>query len=219
MTSEFDPGAFSLLKKFSTPSVFLDVGTPGAFTSNIRVDTKNGMAKAVRHLVNLGHRDVLLIRNSQKSAKEPSLLSHQSRSEGFLEAIKKCRSKGARAHIVDVEGSGADAGRRAIQQALKSDHFTAVIATTDMIALGASRGLQDAGINIPDDISLVGFDNTYVCEFMTPPLTTIEIPIEELGRSAVQLLMSSIEESAPGRELTLPTRLILRKSTSAPPGS
>jgi DNA-binding LacI/PurR family transcriptional regulator len=216
MTSEFDAKAFQLLQSSRTPTVFLDVGTPGPRISNIRVDTKSGMVLAVRHLVSLGHRDILLICNSQKGEIEPALLSHRYRSEGFMAAIEKYHSRGARAHIFDAPGPGAHAGLKAIQSALRSDQFTAVVAITDLVALGACRGLHSAGMRIPQDVSVVGFDNTYICEFTNPPLTTIDIPTDALSKSAVQLLLSAVQNEKPGLELTLATELIVRKSTGPP---
>jgi hypothetical protein len=89
----------------------------------------------------------------------------------------------------------------------------AVVAIPDMVALGAYRGLQAVGMRIPEDISVVGFDNTYICEFINPPLTTIDIPKDELSRSAVRLLRWVGQNEEPGHELTLATELIVRQST------
>ena len=216
ITSEFNTRAFQMLQLSATPSVFLDVGVPGPHISNIRVDTRKGMALAVGHLVDLGHRDILLIRNSQKMAKEPSLLSHRYRNEGFKSVIERFRNKGVEGHIVDVPGPGPDAGYRAIQMALETKSFTAVVAITDMVALGAFRGINEAGLRIPQDISVVGFDNTYISEFTNPALTTINIPKGQLSKTAVELLLGAIQDMAPGQELTLPTELVVRGSTGPP---
>ncbi len=78
--------------------------------------------------------------------------------------------------IEDIPGPGAMAGLKAIRRALKTERFTAVVAITDMVALGVYRGLCEAGLRIPQDASVVGFDNTYLCEFMNAPLTTVHIP-------------------------------------------
>jgi DNA-binding LacI/PurR family transcriptional regulator len=216
MTSEFDARVFQMLQSSTTPSVFLDVGIPGPHISNIRVDTKNGMALAVRHLVDLGHRDILLIRNTQKPGKEPMLLSHRYRNEGFKSVVDRFRTKGVKSHIVDVPGPGADAGYEAIQTALRTVSFSAVVAITDLLALGALRGMKEAGLRIPEDVSVVGFDNTYISEFTDPPLTTINIPKDQLGETAVDLLLSAIQDKGVGRELTLSTKLIVRSSTGPP---
>jgi LacI family transcriptional regulator len=217
LTSEFDEESFALLKSSDTSSVFLDVGTPGPHMGNIRVDTKGGMVLAVHHLVELGHRDILFVRNSQKSEPEPSLLSHLYRNQGFSEAIRKYRSEGVRATVLDFPGPGAHAGLKAIRKALRTTHFTAAIAITDMVALGVCHGLTEAGLRIPQDVSVIGFDNTYLSEFMSPAMTTVNIPKETLCKDAVEMLLEEANGKQNGREVKLATELIIRKST-APPG-
>jgi DNA-binding LacI/PurR family transcriptional regulator len=219
MTSEFDTEASKLIAESDTPTVFLDVGKVSGRMSNICVDTKNGMAMAVRHLVGLGHRDILLLRNSVDSESYPSMLSHRNRSAGFKSAIEEYRRKGVRARSFDIPGPGASAGLRAIQAALEEEKFTAVVAISDLVALGAYRGLIEAGLRIPQDVSVVGFDNTYLSEFMNPALTTIDIPKSELSKTTVELLISAVEDERPGVELTLPTTLVVRGSTAPPPGT
>lgn len=218
VTSEYDDEAFRLLQSSGTPATFLDVAVPGKTISNIKVDSKRGMISAVRHLVELGHREILFIRNSRKLETSPTLLSHRSRSDGFTSAVRKYASRDAKAHVIDEPGPGAHAGLRAIESALKTTSFTAVVAITDMVALGVYRGLQAAGLRIPQDISVVGFDNTFLCEFLNPPLTTVNIPREELSRIAVDLLLAAVEDKAPGQERRLATQLIVRSSTAPPPG-
>ncbi len=216
LTSEFDDDAFSLLKSSNIPSVFLDVGTPGPHTGNIRVDTKGGMFLAVHHLVELGHRDILFVRNSRKAEKEPSLLSHRYRSQGLMEAVRKSGADKVKVQVVDISGPGAHAGLRAIRSVIKDRSFTAVVAITDTVAFGVYRGLDEANLRVPQDVSVIGFDNTYLSEFMNPPLSTINIPKEDLGKSAVEMLLQDGESEKHGREVKLRTELIIRKSTAPP---
>ena len=212
MTSERDKTAFDVIEQSGVPSVFLDVGRSGPTSTNIRVDSRGGMMAAVQHLIELGHRDLLLVRNSQKSS---PLLSHRYRYQGFAAAVEACGVADLRTHVVDVAGSGADAGLEAIASALGRLPFTAVMAVTDMVALGVYRGLQQRGVSIPGDVSVVGFDNTYVSRFLHPPLTTVDIPRGELSRLTVEALTSS-EKERRGVSVKLPTALILRESTAAP---
>lgn len=216
LTSEFDEESIAQLKTSTTSSVFLDVGSVGPNMSNIRVDTKSGMVHAVRHLVELGHRDILFVRNSVKIEPEPSLLSHRFRNQGFAEAIRKYKAQGAKAIIEDIPGPGAMAGLKAIRRALKTERFTAVVAITDMVALGVYHGLCEAGLRIPQDASVVGFDNTYLCEFMNPSLTTVHIPRDVLCKAAVEMLLESAEGKQGGREVKIATNLVVRNSTASP---
>lgn len=216
LTSEFDEEAFALLKSSNTPSVFLDVGTPGPHVGNIRVDTKRGMFLAVRHLVELGHREILFVRNSQKDDQEPSLLSHRSRNQGFTAALRKYRAEKIRPLVVDCPGPGAHAGLEAIRKALRGEHFTAVVAITDMVALGVYKGLNEAGLRVPQDVSVIGFDNTYLSEFMIPSLSTVDISKVVLSELAVEMLLQEAETDERGREVKIATDLIVRKSTAPP---
>jgi DNA-binding LacI/PurR family transcriptional regulator len=174
------------------------------------------MFAAVNHLIHLGHRKLLLIRNSQKDA-GPPLHSHRLRDQGFAAAIKKCGLHDLKTLTVDVAGPGADAGLQAIAGMTEKNAFTAVIAITDMVALGVYRGLQESGLRIPEDVSVIGFDNTYISRFLTPSLTTVDIPRDELSRAVVAALLSPDKEREDGAQIKLPTRLIVRESTAPPP--
>jgi len=216
LTSEFDEEAFELLKASNTPSVFLDVGNPGPHMGNISVDTKGGMILAVRHMVELGHRDILFVRNSQTTETELSLLSHRKRNEGFSEAIAKYRSKGVKGVIMDFPGPDTYAGLKAIRKALKTSHFTAVIAMTDLVALGVYHGLNEAGLRIPQDVSVIGFDNTYLAEFSSPAMCTVDISRKSMCEAAVGMLLEEATSGKSGREFKLSTNLIVRNSTAPP---
>lgn len=175
LTSEFDEEASTILKKSNTPSLFLDVGTPGSHIGNILVDTKTGMFLAVQHLVELGHRQILFVKNSQTAKAEPSLLSHRYRSQGFMAAMRKYHATGVHSKVVDLPGPAANAGLEGIHAALREHLFTAVVAINDLVALGVYKGLHEAGLRIPEDVSVVGCDNTFICEFMNPSLTTVRV--------------------------------------------
>jgi DNA-binding LacI/PurR family transcriptional regulator len=215
MTSERDDEAFSAAEASGIPVVFLDVGKPGKRATNIRVDLRGGMFAAVNHLIHLGHRELLLIRNSQKDC-GPPLLSHRLRDQGFAAAVRKCGIRGLKTLTVDVAGPGADAGQQAIATMAEKSAFTAAIAITDMVALGVYRGLQERGLRIPEDVSVIGFDNTYISRFLTPSLTTVDIPREELSRAVVAALLTTDKERKDGAQIKLATRLIVRESTATP---
>lgn len=211
MTSEHDEVARQLVEESGTRAVFLDIGKATESTSIIRVDSRGGMRAAVEHLLHLGHRDLLYVRNSQKTTEE-GLLSHQLRDQGFASAIRDCKTHGLNATIVDIPGSGADAGEQAIASVFGKKRFTAVIAVTDTVAMGVYRGLQARGVRIPHDVSVVGFDNTYFTRFLNPPLTTVDVSRVELSRLAVAALLGS----EPSCLLSLPTTLVVRESTATP---
>ena len=215
LTSEYDEEAFKMVQHSQVPSVFLDVGKPGPLSTNIRVDTRAGMMAAVEHLVTLGHRSLLLVRNSSAGV-GTALLSHKFRDQGFAAAIKRCSIEGVRSSVVSISGLPAEAGDQGIESAWGKSDFTAVVCTTDLVALGVYRALHRRGARIPEDISVVGFDNTYLSAFLAPPLTSVDIPRKKLSQLVVEALLSTEGRQRSDGTLRLATSLILRNSTAPP---
>lgn len=215
ITSEHDQEARKLVLASGIPSVFLDVGKPIKNSATISVDSRGGMQAAVEHLIQLGHRDLLFVRNSEKKS-GTALLSHKLRDEGFAAAVRAYRSLGLNTNTVDISGPGADAGQRAIASVLGRVRFTGIVTVTDTVAMGVYRGLQACKLRIPHDVSVVGFDDAYFCRFLNPPLTTVSISREELSRMAVEALLQPQLPSGRGRSFKLETHLIVRESTAAP---
>ncbi len=211
LTSEHDNTARDLVINSGVRAVLLDAGRPEGHCSVLRVDASGGMRSAVEHLIALGHRELLYVRNSQKAG-GPPLRSHRLRDRGFAAAVRSSSASKLRTHTVDVHGPGADAGEKAIADAWGKLAFTAVIATTDMVAMGVYRALQDRGVRVPQDVSVIGFDNAYFSRFLSPPLTTVDVPRSEMSRIVVQSLM----QEGPGRLLRLATELVHRSSTATP---
>lgn len=212
LTSENDSISRELVRSSGVPAVFLDEGKPEEHLSILRVDCRNGMRAAVEHLIQLGHRGLLYVQNSQEVS-GPPFLSHRFRKEGLAAALRACIVPGLRTRVIDIHGPGADAGEQAIVSAFASEHFTAVIAMTDLVAMGVYRGLQSRNLRIPEDVSVVGFDDIYFSRFLNPPLTTVNVPRVMLSRVVVQTLL----EGKSGKLLQLPTELVLRSSTATPP--
>ena len=215
MTSEYDEEAFSLIRDSQVPAVFLDVGKPGPYSTNLRVDTRGGMIAAVEHLVTLGHRSLLLVRNT---AAGTALLSHKLRDQGFATAIRRCGIDGIRSSVISIPGLPAEAGDQAVESVWGTVDFTAIVCTTDLVALGVYRALHQRSLRIPEDVSVVGFDNTCLSAFMAPPpLTSINIPRAELSRICVSALLPPEQGQRPQpSSIRLKTNLVLRSSTAPP---
>lgn len=211
LTSEDDAVSRAMIQASGVPAVFLDAGKPEGNCSILRVDSRGGMRAAVEHLIQLGHRDFLYVRNSQRT-QGPVLLSHRLRHLGFAAAVRSVGSRGVRTHTVDLPGQGADAGEEAIRTTWGMFKYTAVVANTDLVAMGIFRGLQVKDLRIPEDVSVVGFDNTYFSRFLNPPLSTVDVPRPQLSRFVVEALLGKLS----GQLLPLPTRLVLRSSTAPP---
>ncbi len=104
------------------PAVFLDTGKPTETSSVIRVDSRGGMKAAVEHLLLLGLRELLFVRNSQKASGQ-SLLSHKLRDKGFSAAVRACKVHGLKTTVIKVHGPGADAGEQAIESVFGKVRF------------------------------------------------------------------------------------------------
>ncbi len=217
ITSEHDETSRRLIAESGVPAVFLDSGKPSENAAVLRVDSRGGMKAAVEHLIKLGHRELLFVRNSRQSnqgAMSPPLLSHRLRDQGFAAAARACATHDLKTTVVDMEGPGADAGELAIASVFGKARFTAVIAITDMVAMGVYRGLQARGVHIPRDVSVIGFDNTYFSRFLNPPLSTVDVPRVDLSKMTVEFLVNRGADSR--RLFPLRTSLVLRESTAPP---
>jgi DNA-binding LacI/PurR family transcriptional regulator len=112
-----------------------------------------------------------------------------------------------------------DGGRRAAAELLKSrakDMPTAVIAANDLMAIGAISEIESAGLNVPADVSVIGFDDIALAAVTRPALTTVHLPLGDLGAKAVEVLLGSLEDMAKaGVEVKIPATLVVRDSTAA----
>ncbi|MCW5982226.1 MAG: LacI family DNA-binding transcriptional regulator [Bryobacteraceae bacterium] len=206
MTSQLDPALVDELVGADVPVVRLDAGPTGRGRGNIRVDYSTGAAEAARHLLDGGHRRIGFITGPLQRV---SAVTFQN---VLVEAIAACGLP--LPHIVEGDNTmdGGEAGlRRLLEQA---PDCTAVMCGHDMAALGAVRAAREMGLSVPEDISIVGADDVAFARYAQPPLTTIRVPRDALGRMAVEALRTMIRSKRrPGRESVLETRLIVRRST------
>jgi DNA-binding LacI/PurR family transcriptional regulator len=180
----------------------------------VDVDNTAGTRMAVEHLVELGHRRIAVI-----AWPEDSLTGHY-RLQGYLEGMQSAGLPVAPEWILRTEHSEA-AGRQAMHAllALPPDRRpTAVVTMSDLMAIGAMNALYEAGLQPGRDVSIVGFDDVPMAQYLHPPLTTLRQPIVEVGERVVQMLLAIIEgEPLEERRVLLPPRLIVRGSTARTP--
>lgn len=209
MTSEADPAMMTELTRRGIPTVFMDTGKPGSHTANIRIDYAEGIHEALQHLVSLNHRRIAFI------AGPLELESARVRHAAFISGME---SRGlAELGVVEngnhrIEG-GAEAMRRLLQLPQRP---TAVISSNDLTAIGALGVILEAGLRVPDDISLIGFDDISFAHLTQPPLTTIQLSRAQLAVTAFAALEALIRnEGGSHTDYTIPTHLVLRSSTRA----
>lgn len=177
----------------------------------IDIDNRASAASAVRHLVSLGHRDIGMIVHAP-----PTFYAARDRHAGFRAAMKDAGLRVNAAWVKDANLS-EESGYRAMKEILRAPRRpTAVFAGNDVVAYGAAQAIKEAGLSIPRDISLVGFDDDLASRYFNPPLTTVTNPAPGLGAEAARLVISLLKSRpVPRTRSVLPTTLAVRESCRA----
>jgi DNA-binding LacI/PurR family transcriptional regulator len=211
MTAELEPKLIDELQRKQVRVVFNDLGIVNEFMSNIVLDYSVGIEEAVSHLVSLGHEKIAHIAGSK------TIRSGIIRREAFISAMKKHLPKTKKYRIFEGDFR-FEGGRMAARAILDSGKLpTAVVVANDMMALGAMNEFKSTGLSIPSDISVVGFDDIAFASFSEPSLTTVCSPRVEIGRRAIEALITTIKSpNQTGVEVKIPTYLIVRNSTAPP---
>lgn len=205
MTSGVDPAMAQHLAEHGIASVFLDSDGPGLRKGNIRLDYAKGAGEAVRYLHNLSHRRFALIAGPQQRA------SHSSYRAAVELELKKL---GLKLHVVEGNNDAESGAEAAARLLTLSEPPTAVLCSNDLTALGAMRSFAKCGLAVPKDISVVGADDVPLAALSQPPLTTVRIPREQLGKLALDILHAMLGSARrTGTEFLLATDLVIREST------
>lgn len=192
------------------PLVFLDHKPAGDHCS-VSVDDVAGARLAVQHLLALGHHRVAYVRGGH------GLRQHVERAQGAREAIVAAGLDPASALVeVTQDGMGIQDGLLAAQELLAGDLPTGVFCANDMMAFGVYRGLTRAGVKVPEDVALVGYDDIDFAADWSVPLTSVRQPTDELGYLAAQLLFehSTGDSAHVHRQTVLQPELIVRNSST-----
>jgi DNA-binding LacI/PurR family transcriptional regulator len=193
------------------PTALIARDMPSLSVDTVLVDDFVGGYKATSHLISLGHQDIAFIVGNLNN------LSEKERLRGYKQALQEAEVKVDEKNIVSGNLSIEDA-KGTMKDLLKSaKRPTAVFALNDLLAIGAIQGAKECGLSIPDDLSVVGFDNTILATINDPPLTTIAQPIQDMGRQVIDLLIQEIEgKKAAKRRVVLLPELVVRKTTKSP---
>jgi alanine racemase len=195
--------------------------------SSVVVDDESGARAAAEHLLGLRHRNILVVAVERPQDPGDSSVQAGSGSEGvtgrrlggyraaFAAAGLELAPEAVVAGRASIDG-GASAFHRAWARGLRP---TAVLAMSDAMAIGVMGAARELGLRVPDDLSVVGFDDVDLAAHVDPPLTTVHQPIRQKGSDAVRLLLAEVERRDGGRHehLRLETRLIVRDSTGPAP--
>jgi LacI family transcriptional regulator len=211
MTSEMDMDLIKDLARRGVPLVFMDVGRVGARMSHVLIDYANGIRQAVDHVVELGHTRIGFITGPL------DLHSARTRRQAFLDGL---RAHGLRPDpkLLREGTHTADGGQQAMAALLKrARRPSAVVCSNDWTAIGALHAIDAAGLRVPEDISIVGFDDIPLASYTSPPLTSVRMSAGDVGSTAFDALFRLIGgERLEGDVYQVPTRLVVRASTARP---
>lgn len=183
--------------------------------SSVLADDTHGGYLATQHLLDLGHRDIALV--TRPRGYSESLIKREA---GYRKALADAGIRADDRLITFADGWDPHDGHRAVQRLIESGmQFTAVFGCTDRFAIGAVTAIREAGGRVPEDVSVVGFDDIEMASYVDPPLTTIRLPMVELGYEAGRMLTGLIRgQIRRPRQVVIDVELVVRESTAqAPP--
>ncbi len=213
MTFGIEEPLLDQLAERNIPLVFVDVGPDRPGISLLKVDYHHGIRQGVQHLAALGHRNIAFITGPAR------LHSAQSRLAAFTKSLIECGISPEPAWVMEGDHT-LEGGIAAMENLLACARMpTAVICSNDMTAIGVLHKVYRAGLRVPDDLSIIGFDDIHMALVTIPPLTSIQMSRLELARAAVTALRSHVESATPQREYKIDTRLVVRESTGYPRGA
>ena len=189
------------------PVVFINGYLRGAAYDRIGIDNRAGAYNAAHYLIDEGHRHIGFVGGGKNA--HPSI---NERCEGFVMALREANLEPS--YIADSPVNLSDKTQRAAHSLLKAHpHLTAIVAASDNVAMGTFKAASELGLKVPDDLSVVGFDNIHGVEHLSPPLTTMAIDKEYLGVAGVRLLYdTSSLETRPNLTTLIKPSLIIRSS-------
>jgi DNA-binding LacI/PurR family transcriptional regulator len=181
---------------------------PSGGVTFVDVDNQRGAASAVAHLLETGRRQVATIAGPQ------DMPAGDDRLAGYHEAMGSAGIPPSE-QLVEIADFSLEGGRSAMERLLKrAPRLDAVFVASDLMAMGALSALQTAGRRVPDDVSVIGFDDSPLAAQAQPPLSSVRQPIEEMGREMAQLLIRMVRSrDRVARQVILATELVVRASS------
>lgn len=207
------------ISKLTVPYIFSTIGAAvpenmnRALYSSVSVDDRKESYLMTSYLINQGHKDIAII-----LAETETNSVGQLRQEGYLQAMRD-RNIAVNPNLIrlvedDVDHYSMENGYLTAKKLLASgEKFTAIFATADMIAVGVCRALVEAGLRIPQDVSVTGFDGIDVSKYYNPTITTIRQPVKEMAKTTIKLLFDIIAGRKDYEHIVFPAELIIRESS------
>jgi LacI family transcriptional regulator len=213
-TARWQDDLLADLSAQAVPAVLVNRNTAGNVLPYVGCDERTGVQLAVDHLAGLGHRRIVHLAGPQDTS------TGRERGAAFRQALRghglPCPRSAIRVCAAYTEDAGLEATRRMLAAGVD---FTAVVAGNDLIALGALSAFAGAGLSCPTDVSVIGFNDLPLVDKLTPPLTTVTLPLRHMGELAARILLGQITggDAASVAQSLLGVRLTVRGSTAVPP--
>jgi len=214
---ELDRDEVKLMQRRAVPFVIVD-SQPPENASSVNVDDRTGARAAMTHVLEHGHRRIAIICiESGKPTLEEYTGTLAERLLGYREALAACGIGQDDPGIQYIETpSSWEGGRSAFEQLWAGERRpTAVVAMSDIIAIGLIDTAKASGLSIPQDLSVIGFDDLPDAQHVQPALTTVRQQVEEKGRLAAEMLVSSLTNGGPPQHHVMPTDLVVRQTVAA----
>ena len=212
MTFGMEQGMLDRFAVLEVPLVCVDRAPNLPGNAVLTIDYRAGILEGVQHLARLGHSRLAFIAGPQ------TLYSAKARRTAFLDSLCTVGMDANPAWIVEADHTlegGRDAMTRLLEQA---ELPTAIMCSNDMTAIGVQHALFAANLRVPDDMSIIGFDDIHLAEYTIPPLTTVRMSCQELAQRAVKSMLSYLQNDTGPRseEGHISTSLIVRQTTGVP---
>jgi len=199
-----------LLIEMRVPTVLINNQHPGEFVHSVMIDNLSASRQATEHLLSLGHKRIAYIGD------QFGFQSDTERFAGYRRALEMADIPFLPELTAHGDGK-AEGGMDAMERLLTlAEPPTAVSCYNDMSALGALRAIHSRGLRVPEDISVVGFDDLFIASYTNPPLTTISQPMRQMGSTAMEILLKLFSGSNSTTNIKVQGQLIVRESTAAP---
>ncbi len=199
-----------LLTHMRVPIVLLNNQHPSQFAHSVMIANTQASLDATRYLIALGHRRIAYLGDRQ------GYQSDTERYAGYRKALKDAGLRFEPRLVAHGDGKPEGAEEAAAQLLALPLPPTAIFCYNDMSALGAMRQIRNRGLSIPADISIVGFDDLYISQYLNPPLTTVRQPMRQMGNLAMETLLQIFSGDGLRHDIKVPGELIVRESAAPP---
>lgn len=192
------------------PLLLINGNIPGEGLTRVYADEREGAELATQHLIDLGHRDIAFVGGYKHMS------NTMQRIQGFVKTMEK-NGLSTRKEWVRNGGFSVDSGKAFMNELLKLPELpTAIFCANDLVAIGVMKAAHKAGLSVPQDLSLIGFDDIPYASNSIPELTSISLKCYDVGRSAAELLHQMITKNKVNKSTKLRPELIVRESTAPP---